>query len=148
MHNGVDYRTLNPSILTTIAVIFALWYRIQTIRWELRISEGCCSAEVKPGALWMIRSVWSYLCCRTEETRDAGLPTSGWVKHSPIFNKHTCILICIQARVSRQVQVSAHMHLLQKQHLWRRRGCLAAPDRRFPFKAALFLLSHAVTFAG
>lgn len=83
----------------------------------------------------MIRSAWFYLCCRTQGTRAARLPTSGWVMHSPIFNKHTCLSICINARVSIVAQVSAHIHLLC---LW---------DTHFPFKAALWFSSRAVAFA-
>lgn len=39
--------------------------------------------------------------------------TSGRVLHSPIFNQHTCISICIDAHVSIPAQVSARLHLLQ-----------------------------------
>lgn len=68
-------------------------------------------------------------------TPAARLLTSGWVMLSPIFNKHTCVSIYINAHVSIGAQVSSHIHLLR---LW---------GRRFPFKPPLCLSSRAVTFA-
>lgn len=42
----------------------------------------------------MVSSVRSYLCCLPSRRNMSCLPTSGWVMHFTLLNKHTCIFIC------------------------------------------------------
>lgn len=57
----------------------------------------------------MIRSVRSYLCCLPTRRNMSCLPTSGWVMHFALLNKHTYIFICADTHTEFQ-----HIHLLWK----------------------------------
>lgn len=56
----------------------------------------------------MIGSVRSHLCCLPSKRNMSCLPTSGWVMHFTLLNKHTCIFIC----------ADTHTHLPWKTPPW------------------------------